>query len=203
MKLLSDIAIIKAGHPFRGKISESKRPDNDQPETNISENKKDQAYVIQIKDLDNDGSIKWDQLIRTSLTSKKSTNWLQKDDVIFAARGLRNAAGYIDEITNPTVCAPHYYVIKVTEQTILPEFLAWQLNQEKAQRYFKNLAEGSSQVSIRKALLEAVPIIIPTIEKQQAIIQLANKVNEERNMLQALITNRNKQMQGIAKQILS
>jgi restriction endonuclease S subunit len=186
-KKLNEIANIKAGHPFRGKITEDKNGD---------------VYAIQIKDLNNDGVVQWEQLIQTNLSSKKSPTLLQKGDVIFAARGSRNTAGYIDEVTKPTVCAPHYYVIQITADDVLPEFIAWQLNQENAQRYFKGLAEGSSQVSIRKTLLEEAPIVIPPMETQRAIAGLDNKIKQEKLVLEALINNRDKQMQGIAKHIL-
>jgi len=187
-KTLTDIAIVKAGHPFRGKILE---------DTEAS------TYVVQIRDIDNDGYIHWQQLIRTNITGRKSPDWLKKGDVLFAARGARNAAAFVGDIDKPTVCAPHYFLIQVTDESVLPEFIAWQLNQENAQRYFANSAEGSAQMNIRRAVLEATPLIIPSIEKQKAIIGFDNKVKQEKRLLNDLIDNRAKQMQGIAKTLLS
>lgn len=186
-KTLSDIAIVKAGHPFRGKIPEEMEGN---------------AYVVQIRDIDNDGIIHWHQLILTNITGRKSPDWLQKGDVLFAARGERNLAGFVGVIDRPTVCAPHYFLIKVTDKSVLPEFIAWQLNQDGAQRYFANSAEGSAQTSIRRAVLEATPLVIPNIEKQNIIVEFDNKVKQEKHLLNALIDNRYKQMQGIAKELL-
>ena len=186
-KTLSEIAIVKAGHPFRGKI-----PDN----------KDGNAQVVQIRDIDNDGNIHWDQVIRSNTTGRKTPDWLQKGDVLFAARGMRNTAGYVEEVAQPTVCAPHYFLIQVMDNHLLPEFLAWQLNQNNAQRYFANSAEGSAQMSIRRAVLEATALVIPTIEKQYAIVRFDNKVKQEKLLLKALIRNREKQVQCIAKEIL-
>jgi restriction endonuclease S subunit len=187
-KTLTDIAIVKAGHPFRGKIVE---------DTVAS------TYVVQIRDIDNDGYIHWQRLIRTNITGRKSPDWLKKGDVLFAARGARNAAAYVGDIDKPTVCAPHYFLIQITDKSVLPEFIAWQLNQENAQRYFANSAEGSAQMNIRRAVLEATPLVIPSIEKQKAIIGFDNKVKQEKRLLNDLIDNRAKQMQGIAKTLLS
>ena len=186
-KTLADIAIVKAGHPFRGKIPEDTAGN---------------AYAVQIRDIDNDGIIQWHQLIRTNITGRKTPDWLQKGDVLFAARGGRNLAGCVGEIDKPTVCAPHYFLIQVTDNSVLPEFLAWQLNQDSAQRYFANSAEGSAQTSIRRAVLEATPLVMLTLEKQRAIVGFNNKVKQEKQALSALIDNRAKQMQGIAKQLL-
>jgi restriction endonuclease S subunit len=187
-KTLTDIAIVKAGHPFRGKILE---------DTEAS------TYVVQIRDIDNDGYIHWQRLIRTNITGRKSPDWLKEGDVLFAARGARNAAAFVGNIDKPTVCAPHYFLIQVTDKSVLPEFIAWQLNQENAQRYFANSAEGSSQMNIRRAVLEATPLVIPSIEKQKAIVGFDNKVKQEKRLLNDLINNRAKQMQGIAKALLS
>ncbi|WP_042149521.1 MULTISPECIES: restriction endonuclease subunit S [unclassified Pseudoalteromonas] len=186
-KTLSDIAIVKAGHPFRGKIPEEFEGN---------------AYVVQIRDIDNDGIIHWHQLIRTNITGRKIPDWLKKGDVLFAARGARNAAAFVGNIDRPTLCAPHYFLIKVTDKSVLPEFIAWQLNQDGAQRYFANSAEGSAQTSIRRAVLEATPLVIPNIEKQNIIVEFDNKVKQEKHLLNALIDNRSKQMQGIAKELL-
>lgn len=187
-KTLTDIAIVKAGHPFRGKILE---------DTEAS------TYVVQIRDIDNDGYIHWQQLIRTNITGRKSPDWLKKGDVLFAARGARHAAAYVGDIDKATVCAPHYFLIQVTDKSVLPEFIAWQLNQENAQRYFANSAEGSAQMNIRRAVLEATPLVIPSIEKQIAIVGFDNKVKQEKRLLNDLIDNRAKQMQGIAKTLLN
>jgi len=187
-KTLTDIAIVKAGHPFRGKILE---------DTEAS------TYVVQIRDIDNDGYIHWQRLIRTNITGRKSPDWLKEGDVLFAARGARNAAAFVGNIDKPTVCAPHYFLIQVTDKSVLPEFIAWQLNQENAQRYFANSAEGSAQMNIRRAVLEATPLVIPSIEKQKAIVGFDNKVKQEKRLLNDLIDNRAKQMQGIAKDLLN
>jgi len=187
-KTLTDIAIVKAGHPFRGKILE---------DTEAS------TYVVQIRDIDNDGYIHWQRLIRTNITGRKSPDWLKEGDVLFAARGARNAAAFVGNIDKPTVCAPHYFLIQVTDKSVLPEFIAWQLNQENAQRYFANSAEGSAQMNIRRAVLEATPLVIPSIEKQKAIVGFDNKVKQEKRLLNDLIDNRAKQMHGIAKTLLS
>jgi len=189
IRILSNIAEIKAGHPFRGKIPEDKDGD---------------AYAIQIRDINEDGDIAWNNLVRTTITGHKVPDWLIKGDVIFAARGQRNIAGCIGEIRQPTVCAPYYFLIKVnSESEVSPEFLAWQLNQQPAQRYFLKSAEGSLQMSIRRTVLESLRLSIPCMQEQLAIIALNKKVKKEKQVYNALIENRNKQMQYIARELLS
>jgi len=187
-KFLAELAVLKAGHPFRGKIPE----DVD-----------GSTLAVQIRDIDQNGDIDWSGVIRTNIFGRKVPDYLIKGDVIFAARGQRNVAACISEVNEPAVCAPHYFLIQLrSKKEILPEFLSWQLNQEPAQRYFSQSAEGSLQVSIRRNVLEQLPIAIPSLDKQRRIVELHNQAKNEKRILNALIENRTKQMHFIAQDIL-
>lgn len=186
---LVDLAVIKAGHPFRGKIEEIKEGT---------------ARVLQIRDLDEFGQINsWDSVIKTEMAGRKEPEWLERGDILFAARGLRNFAGCLIDIPEPTVCGPHFFQIHVRDgQEVLPEYLAWALNQQPIQKYFKQSAEGSSQLSIRKAVLEHTEIAIPTLAKQESIIVLNKAVIREQQILKALLVSREQEMNFIAQDIL-
>lgn len=186
--LLSDIAKVTAGHPFRGSI----------PET---ENGK--ARVVQIRDLDENGQIAWNKLISTNIQGRKQPDWLQAGDILFSARGQRNIAALVDKQASNTVCAPHYFIVRVVDECIEPAFLAWQLNQLPAQRYFSKSSQGSAVASIPRNILAATPITIPTVEKQKVIIAIANAHLREKLTLQAMMRNRDIQMQAIANDLIS
>lgn len=186
---LSDIATVKAGHPFRGKVEE---------------NDDGNAYAVQIRDVDAEGNILWNQLVKADITAHRSPVWLNKNDILFMARGIRNVAAHVDSIEHPTVCVPHFYIIQLSDDTdIIPEFLAWQLNQDIAQRYYAKSAEGSAQVSIRRAVIEDTPLTIPDIKKQQAIADFDKCYKQEKQILTALIENRQQQVKAISQKILA
>lgn len=187
---LSDIATVKAGHAFRGKIPE---------ESNGN------GYVIQQRDINENGIINWTGLVRTEVTGRREPDWLEPGDIIFSARGVRNIATCIDEIEMPVVCGPYYFLIHINSDVtddVLPAFIAWQLNQKKAQRTFGKSLEGSIQVSIRKSVLENIELDIPDLNKQHAIAELDYLTKKEQSILEALITNRKQQMRGIAADFL-
>jgi restriction endonuclease S subunit len=188
MRKLLDVASIKAGHPFRGAIACCDGGN---------------AHVIQIKNIVEGGEILWDELIKTNLTGRNPPNWLQQGDVIFSARGMKNIAGYVGKAKHPTVCAQHYYILQVKGSTILPEFLAWQLNQYPVQHYLTKSAQGSSQLSVPKTLLGNAPIYVLPIKQQKIIIKINNKLIKEKKVLNGLIHNRTRQMQAIAQKVLS
>ncbi len=191
---LKEIAVVRSGHSFRGSIEEA-----------LNGN----GYVIQTRDQSADGKISWSKLVRADVAGRKNPEWLQDGDVIFAARGIRNLASWVSEddlraLALPVICSPHYFQIRLNSTIeLLPEFLAWQLNQSVAQRHFQQSAEGTMQVSIRRSVLEETPITIPPIETQQKVVALSQRAHREKQIYQELIELRRMEMQAIANQVLN
>lgn len=185
---LQALADVRQGHPFRGAIAET-------PGGSVA--------VVQMKDVSPAGLKNRDELIRTEIRGRKEPDWLQDGDILFTARGASNYACVVTGLSEHTVCTPHLYVLRLKQYgEVLPEFLAWQLNQGPVQRYLAQAAEGSSQLSIRKPVLEAVPIKVPSMVKQQAIVALAKLAAAEQNVLQSLLRNREMELAAIAEQWL-
>jgi len=185
---LNDIANISAGHPFRGAVPEQEDGD---------------CYAVQVRDIDIDGQISWSNIIRTRITGRKTPDWLREGDIIFAARGTRNLATCIPALDRPVVCAQHFFRITLNaSDSILPEFIAWQLNQAPLQRYFRQSAEGSAQVSIRRAVLEQTTLTLPPLKQQIMLTKFADKALQEKQVLTKLIDNRRQQIHAIANDLL-
>ncbi|HHT9767990.1 TPA: restriction endonuclease subunit S [Legionella pneumophila] len=182
------LSTITAGHSFRGKIPETKS-------TGI--------YVVQMKDIDREYTVNWDTLIETKLTGRQSANWVKYGDILFAARGQRNYATLIDsEINNrQVIAAPQFFVIHINHPDILPEYLAWFLNQSIAQRYFQSHAEGSTTPSIRRQVLESTPIVLPSLKQQKIIIELAKTISREKQLANRVIANGEQLMQSLLNEI--
>ncbi len=185
---LEQIAVIRAGHPFRGAINESLEGN---------------GYVIQTRDQNDEGDINWEQLVLADVAGRKEPEWLKPNDIVFAARGARNLASVVPDTKKSIVCSPHYFQIRVTDSTLIqPEFLAWQLNQSVAQRYFLQSAEGTAQVSIRRSVLDNTPIIIPPLATQQRMVKMAQHAKQEKQIYQRLIELRHLELDAIGQQIL-
>ena len=191
-KTLSDIATIKAGYPFRGSIIADEQAI---------------TKVIQVRDVNEFGDINYSGVIKTQLTGKREPDWLTSGDILFIAKGPRNTAACIDLPDNESdlICSPHFFLVRIKPQlknVIDPNFIAWQLNQSHAQRYFKVSAEGSLQVSIRRTVLENVSLSIPDIAKQQVIANLYLASLKEQKLLNKLITNRQQQLSVISDDLM-
>ena len=184
---LNDIAEIRAGHPFRGSVPE----DINGP-----------VAVVQIKDVDWAGSVNWEGLTKTSLGGRKEPDWIKSGDILFVARGTKIVAAYVDEVSVPCVCSQYFYLLRIKSDEVLPEFVAWQINQQPSQTYLVKSAEGSAQVSVRRSMLENLSIVIPPLNKQRIIVELAKSALRERELLESLIINRERELRVIAKKFL-
>lgn len=180
---LTALAEVQAGHPFRGSVPED-----------LDGN----AFAVQMRDVSPEGGVAWDGLVRTSLDGRKSPVWLKPGDVIFVARGMRNYALCLEEVPSLAVCSQYFFLLRVKSTGLLPEFLAWQINRSPAQRYLAKNAEGTDQLSIRRGVLEALPIVVPPLVQQQRIVALAQDASRERQVLETLIRNREMQLEALA-----
>lgn len=184
---LGSAAHVQSGYPFRGSIVESIDGD---------------ALAVQMKDVDVDGGVNWADVISTSLAGRKQPDWLKAGDVLFVSKGARFYAVCIDEPPSPAVCSPHFFHLQVAPHLpLLPAFLAWQINQPPFQRQLQQAAEGSSQLSIRRPVLESLTLSLPSLADQQRIVAFAELVRHERRTLHQLIDNRDWQLQALAEDL--
>lgn len=189
MQILSEFVKITPGYPFRGKIPE--KPEGD-------------AYAVQMKDVSEGGIKFWRDLVRTELSGRRKPDWLKAEDVLFLVRGNKNYAMHLDEVPLPSVISPHFFLLRVKQGAgLIPAFLAWQINQAPAQRYLDASAEGSVQRSIRKGVLEALPLVVPDLENQRTIVSLVRSARSEAETYMELIANRERELKAVASKILN
>lgn len=124
---------------------------------------------------------------------------LKDGDVLFAAKGTKNFAAVFENHNEPSVASTSFFVIRPADKKVLPQYLAWFLNNHTTQTLLKGQAIGTSIPSIRKNVLEDLEISIPSIEKQRTVIQVAALVRKE-NEIRMNILQQRKQL--IEQQIL-
>ena len=125
---------------------------------------------------------------------------LKDGDVLFAAKGTKNFAAVFENHNEPSVASTSFFVIRPTDKKVLPQYLAWFLNNHTTQTFLKGQAIGTSIPSISKQVLENLEITVPNIEIQRAILQITNLRNKEKSLKLKIDTLREKQIQ---KQIIN
>jgi len=120
---------------------------------------------------------------------------LKDGDVLFAAKGTKNFAAVFENHNEPSVASTSFFVIRPTDNKVLPQFLAWFLNNHTIQTLLKGQAIGTSIPSISKQVLENLEIPIPDIKTQKAIVEISKLRNKEKSLKQKIETLREKQIQ--------
>ncbi|HCS21264.1 MAG TPA: restriction endonuclease subunit S [Bacteroidetes bacterium] len=159
-----------------------------------------EVVYLQSKHFDENGHL-LGELHPDLLSEGISQKHLLKDgDVLFAAKGTKNFAA-VYEGHNPTaVASTSFFVIRLTDTTILPEYLMWFLNHPTTQTILKNSARGTDIPSIRKSVLEDLEISIPSLAKQRLVIRLATLAKKEYELRLAILQQRK---QFIEQQIIN
>ncbi|WP_215764566.1 restriction endonuclease subunit S [Gluconobacter sp. P1D12_c] len=188
--VLSDIAAVVAGHPFRGKIEPTEGAE---------------TAVVQMRDTSPSG-VDWTSCVRTEVAGRREPDWLRPGDILFPARGNVSQAVLIDESIGSlqAVAAPHFFLLRVSRPDVLPAWLAWWLNQEPAQRHLEQNGQSSTLVrNIARPVLEATPIMLPPLPRQQQIVGLASAMQREEELLHRLRQTSQQIMTGLARDLLA
>lgn len=189
---LKEVSTINAGYPFRGKIPEL-------PDSSV--------IAVQMRDVLLSEGIRWSACVRTEIAGKRPPGYLMVGDILVAARGSHNYATLIDEGLQATgkqaVAAPHFFVVSLEDESILPEFIVWLLNQMPTQRYFEQNAEGTLTKSIRRSVLEETPVVVPSLEKQKTIVAMAEVLRKKQKLMQQLTQNSERIMSAVANELFA
>ena len=120
---------------------------------------------------------------------------LKDGDVLFAAKGTKNFAAVFENHNEPSVASTSFFVIRLANKKLLPQYLAWVLNSRTTQAMLKGQAIGTSIPSISKQVLENLEIVIPSIATQKAILQITKLRNKEKLLKKKIEILREKQLQ--------
>lgn len=186
---LKDVAEVRLGYPFRGAVTEA---------ANAS------VLAVQMKNASADSGVDWRSCIPVSLEGKKKPDWLEVGDILLATRGSSNYAVLVNVLPSAglaAVATPQFYVLRVKQGTLQPEYLHWWLNQAPCRRYFERNAEGSFTKSLRRAVLEDAPIVIPSEQEQQTVIKLTAVLKAQNNALNEQLNNNQVMQKAIANDL--
>ena len=127
--------------------------------------------------------------LQTSITSKRP---LRNGEILVLNKG-RFAAAVFNMPGNECWITPASVIIlTLNTKEVLPEYIALYLNSTKGQRKLNSVKELSSIPFVTRPNLEKINIPIPTLEKQQKLIDLntaISKFKEHTNRKAELLIN--------------
>ena len=182
MRLL-DISTIRTGYTVRGRLEAAERGG---------------LLTIQLGDISPDGQRQSRAVdARVCLGDLPARYFVRAGDVVFRSRGERNTAFALDaRFREPALAVLPLFVLRPKLDIILPEYLAWAMNQPPAQRYFDSFARGTNLRMVPRTSLDALDIDVPELETQRKIVAIDALAERER-ALSVLAADKRRQLTGL------
>ena len=180
---LSSITHIQIGYQNRGKIESPSEGTHS---------------IIQIKDVRDILEFNCDNLDKVTPPGDPDRYTVHKGDVLFLSRGQKLFAIALPDVPPDTIAAHYFYILRPDVGIILPEYLAWYINQIPAQNFIEPRMRGSHMLMIPKSSFEELEIEIPSLKIQESIIELERLRRREESLLTKLIDARQRLVQGVS-----
>lgn len=147
--------------------------------------------AIQLRDLGKEGGTLEDPLPRYELGDLTARYLVSGGEVIFRSRGEPNTAAVVSEaLAEPAAVIVPLIIMRPDRARVLPEYLAWAINQPDAQRRLGAKAQGTSLRMVPMAALERLDIPLPDLTTQRRIVDLHILAARETSLLHDLATRR-------------
>ena len=154
--------------------------------------------ALQLRDVGTDGQVPGPNFQRYDLGKLSDRYFVRGGEVVFRSRGEPNAAAAIrDPLPEPVVVIVPLVIVRPDRDRVLPEYLAWAINQPDAQRRLGAEAQGTSLRMIPMAVLENLEIAVPDLPTQRRIVELDGLARQEGQLLRQLAARREKLLSAI------
>jgi restriction endonuclease S subunit len=175
MVLLSDIAQLSVGYPFRNTCVPGESG----------------SLACFLRDIDDSGELKLQNLKRVENANPNDSHIAKEGDVVFRSRGTPFMASVVPKIAKDLLVVAPMIRIRVNREMVLPEYLVWYINSVYGAAYFKEFATGSGIPLISKTVLEQMPVKLPNLRVQQTIADLVKLSRKEHEILAEIVKQKN------------
>ena len=96
------------------------------------------------------------------------------------------------EFHEPTVALLPLFILRPKTKSVLPEYLAWAINQSSSQRYFDSVAQGTNMRMVSRTDIANLDISLPNLDTQQKIVDVDALARHEQMLLIRIAGKRKK-----------
>ena len=165
---LGDVCALRIGYTMRGRVERVVEAG---------------VRMVQMRDVPPNGAVDPACLERLALARVPGRHLVTEGDVLFRSRGESNTATALDaRFREPVLAVAPLYVLRPEREVVLPEFLAWAINQPRSQRHFDRFARGTNMRMIPRDVLADLRIGIPDLAVQRRIVALDSLSRRERRL---------------------
>lgn len=185
---LKEISVILSGYLSREKIEPREEGNH---------------FLLQARNVDG-ACLRYDtsDLIRFYPTLSAKDRFLEQGDILFMARGAHNFSILLmADIPFGTLAAACFFIIRVRDERVLPEYLCWYLNQEPVAQYFqRNSGKGVHMPVVKRAVLENLDIPLPPPVTQKIVAEIDILQRKEQELVRQLEAKRKKLLAAVCLQ---
>ncbi|MES1937428.1 restriction endonuclease subunit S [Salinisphaera hydrothermalis] len=173
---LSKVCDVRSGYTARGKLDPLVRGG---------------VPALQLRNVSTDGQAPGSRLEKYDLGALSDRYFVRGGDLVFRSRGEPNTAAVVsDALVEPAVVIVPLFIVRPDRERVLPEYLAWAINQPDAQRRLAAEAQGTSLRMIPIAVLKNLDIAVPDLHTQKKIVALDALARHEAHLLRQLAVRR-------------
>jgi hypothetical protein len=185
-KRLHELAELSTGYPFRGKVHHEDEGD---------------VLVLQIRDIDALTGLNLGDGIRLrGQDGKFDRYFLQPGDILFQSRGSRHPVAVLSQPVRG-IAALGLHVLRLTSNSVRPEYLSWYLNHPRTQEKLKECARGSQIPFVSKGDLAEFLVPVPPLEIQHRIAEVERLRKQERDLDERLEDLKQQYIDGVTMQV--
>ena len=174
--LLSDICEIRSGYTARGRLEVAQSGG---------------VLAIQLGDVAPEGGVQVGHLTRLQIEVPQDRYFVRAGDVLFRSRGEKTTAAAIpQEFPEAALALLPLIVLRPQHASLLPEYLAWTINQAPAQRHLEASARGTSMRMIPRSAFDDLNIDVPDLHAQRLIVETAELAGRERELVSEIADKR-------------
>jgi hypothetical protein len=139
--------------------------------------------MIQLGDISAEGEVDFHKLTRIHQEDILERHLVRAGDVVFRSRGDRNTAVALGEsFAEPALAVLPLMILRPNPAVVLPQYLAWAINQPLAQKHFDFTSYGTKMRMVPRAALEALEIDVPDLATQHQILAIDALAEHERSL---------------------
>lgn len=187
---LGDIAQIKTGLVLSRKKAD------------LEYNVKARYKLLSLKNVSEEGIIideSFDEFI--SKDTLEGHYFTREEDILMRLSQPYTAV-YINSKHSGLLIPSYFAIIKVRDNSILPEYLAWYLNTNYAKFELERSQFGTRIPSTNQNAIKNIPIKLYPVSKQKMLIELYQLHQKEKLLYKKLMEEKEQFFQGVTQQLL-
>lgn len=127
-----------------------------------------------------------------SLSDKRVKHILKSNDILLWIKGSRFISCLFTEHNTPCIASTSFIVLRITEDALLPKYLAIYMNEALQWSYFKNRTISTTIPSIPKKVIANFEITIPPLEVQRKKIQIYDELKKQMKIYHSIVEHKSK-----------